>query len=517
MKKNLSFFAALVGVAANVSALTITPATGGSISADKAANSSTAAWTTLGSITITEAVKTEFGTGTNKTLVLKAPAGFQFNSPGAPVVSFTSKKDITAATVAITSNLITVTLTVKGITNSDALVIKSVQVRPSAGTPLALGNIYRPSSTNGGTAIIAGITTTTNLDGSGGSNFGLLQENGGTPRRLVFTTSPAGASAGAVFTTQPVIKTQDQFGNFSTNGLVATVSVITSLNTGTGPLLGTRTNNIGSGGAKGTLTHTNLQISTVGTNYQLKATATGFTNALSAVFSVTKKIPAIGWGNPSAIAYGTALSALQLNATSSVLGSFTYSPVSGTVLPAGSNQVLKVTFFPTDTNTYTTNVVTVSINVAKAALSVTANNATRAYGVSNPAFSGSVSGVLAGDNITATYASTAVLTSPAGSYPIVPTLVDPLSRLGNYSVAVTNGTLTVQAASVATLSAQWTSNKFLIQIQGATNPVYTIQALDALGATWTNLGDPVLISNKLTLSDTNVAAHPKRFYRAILK
>src|SRR5262245_15575883 len=65
------------------SAVTITPASNGSnISADKAANATSPAWTTLGAITIDEGSngnKNNFGAGTDVTLVLKAPLGFEFN------------------------------------------------------------------------------------------------------------------------------------------------------------------------------------------------------------------------------------------------------------------------------------------------------------------------------------------------------------------------------------------------------------------------------------------------------
>jgi hypothetical protein len=67
----------------------------------------------------------------------------------------------------------------------------------------------------------------------------------------------------------------------------------------------------------------------------------------------------INWSNPASIEEGTALSATQLNATASapgfpgVPGTFTYDPISGTVLSLGVH-VLSVTFVPTDTATYST-------------------------------------------------------------------------------------------------------------------------------------------------------------------
>ena len=77
--------------------------------------------------------------------------------------------------------------------------------------------------------------------------------------------------------------------------------------------------------------------------------------------------PVITWATPVDIIFGTALGATQLNATANVTGSFSYTPIAGTVLNAGSGQILSVTFTPTDTANYTSATLTVSIAVNKAA------------------------------------------------------------------------------------------------------------------------------------------------------
>src|SRR5205814_2242079 len=64
--------------------------------------------------------------------------------------------------------------------------------------------------------------------------------------------------------------------------------------------------------------------------------------------------------------YGTALSATQLNASSSVPGTLVYTPALGDVLNAGAAHTLSVAFTPTDAANYTTASKTVSINVLKA-------------------------------------------------------------------------------------------------------------------------------------------------------
>ena len=94
-------------------------------------------------------------------------------------------------------------------------------------------------------------------------------------------------------------------------------------------------------------------------DYTLKVTASDGSLSTSTTFtlSISGKItPTITWSTPAAITYGTALSSTQLNAAAtsggnSVAGSFSYSPVSGTILSAG-NQTLSVTLTPSDTTAY---------------------------------------------------------------------------------------------------------------------------------------------------------------------
>lgn len=92
-------------------------------------------------------------------------------------------------------------------------------------------------------------------------------------------------------------------------------------------------------------------------NYQGSATGT---------MIIAKVQPAITWATPSAIVYGTALSGVQLDASvTGIPGTFVYTPAAGTVLGAGANQTLSVTFTPTDTTDYGTSTQTVLITVAQ--------------------------------------------------------------------------------------------------------------------------------------------------------
>jgi len=108
-----------------------------------------------------------------------------------------------------------------------------------------------------------------------------------TASRLVFTTQPGSAVAGASFGVQPVVKTQDTNGNNSNGGLGSSKTVTVSLSSGTGPLQGTTTLDIGTSAGNGTVTFTNLLLNAAGTNDQLTASVTsGLISGSSSNFTV---------------------------------------------------------------------------------------------------------------------------------------------------------------------------------------------------------------------------------------
>ncbi|CAN5684006.1 hypothetical protein BH10ACI4_BH10ACI4_38790 [soil metagenome] len=85
-----------------------------------------------------------------------------------------------------------------------------------------------------------------------------------------------------------------------------------------------------------------------------------------------------------------------------------------------------------------------TLTVTPAPLSEVVSNAARMYGAANPAFSGTLTGVVSGDTFLVSFNTTAVATSPAGSYPLTATLTAVgSSSLANYTVTNTPGTLTV--------------------------------------------------------------------------
>ncbi len=197
-------------------------------------------------------------------------------------------------------------------------------------------------------------------------------------------------------------------------------------------------------------------------------------NLVNGVLTVSNlSVPEIVWNTPASITYGQALGAGQLNATATfggqaVSGTFTYDPPAGTVLEAGSGQALRVTFTPLNTALYAIVSGQVLLNVARAPLTITADNQTMTYGDSVPALTVSTSGLVNGDTfaaaVTGAPATSATSSSPAGSYTISQGTLSAL----NYLISFVEGTLTV---GKATLTATADS---LTRTINTANPAFTI-------------------------------------------
>jgi hypothetical protein len=139
--------------------------------------------------------------------------------------------------------------------------------------------------------------------------------------QLVFSLGAGAATAGSAFGQQPVVVTQDSFGNDSTVGLGASRNVTVSIGTGSGTLRGTTTLDIGTAGGNGVVTFSGLSIDSVGTKTLKVTAATGspsLTSATSPSFSVAQASPTltlIGTGIPAAGTAGAAVAASSLSAT----------------------------------------------------------------------------------------------------------------------------------------------------------------------------------------------------------
>ena len=210
------------------------------------------------------------------------------------------------------------------------------------------------------------------------------------------------------------------------------------------------------------------------TNLGLTApTLTTTANSGSSIgtYPITVDVTGLSATNYSFVAVNGTLTVTAFSATASISNNTAVydgavHPVTVTTNPPGLSNAVTYngsSTVPTAAGTYTVNVnitdsnyggsASGTLTISPAALSVTAANASRTFGAANPTFTGTLTGVASTDTITATYASTANGTTAIGIYgpaspqAIIPTLVDPDSRLANYTVTSTNGTLSITAGS----------------------------------------------------------------------
>jgi len=264
-----------VAPSAALAAATVTAASGGTnISIDTtSAPGGSGVYKTLSGPSITETAPGDISVGTH---VITLPAGWEFNT-GSTVTVVRTAGDIEPDSQTITPDVNSFTFTITGASTENsglAFIISSMKVRPT-GTAPSTGNMAYSGSG------IAGV------DGS--TNFGTLSTVAGTVTQLAFTTEPGGAVYGSLLSPQPVVKNQDQFGNNSTNGLVATEMVALTLTSGTGVLQGAASLDIGTGAGNGTVTFTDLMVDEFGTGKQLTASASGLASDVSGDFEITKK------------------------------------------------------------------------------------------------------------------------------------------------------------------------------------------------------------------------------------
>ena len=120
-----------------------------------------------------------------------------------------------------------------------------------------------------------------------------------------------------------------------------------------------------------------------------------------------------------------------------------------TTLPAGTDSLTAA--YAGDTNFAAKTSTALNYVVAKATLTATANDASRAFGASNPTFTATIAGFLNGDTQASavtgspSITTTATTSSPVGTYPITPAAGTLAST--NYTFVFVNGTLTVTQAT----------------------------------------------------------------------
>jgi hypothetical protein len=234
------------------------------------------------------------------------------------------------------------------------------------------------------------------------------------------------------------------------------------------------------------------------------------------ILSVVSSTPILLWTNPSPITFGTALSAIQLNATANVPGSFVYAPPTGTLLPAGSNQ-LSVTFTPNDTVDYFTVTTNVSIMVNPLPVILTG---TRAYdGTSNAAAAIlSVANQVPGYVVTVASGSATLAGTNFGPEAI--TSVGTLALGGvaavDYTLAGAIGTviITPPPFSITSEYIDSTGTNLVLVWQSIPGVVYQVQSSTNL-LTWTNMGSPITANAILTTNIVPITKVSAMFFRIV--
>jgi hypothetical protein len=186
---------------------------------------------------------------------------------------------------------------------------------------------------------------------------------------------------------------------------------------------------------------------------------TDYTTATATVqLTVNKATPPITWATPAPIIYPTALSATQLDATSTVPGTFAYTPAAGTV-PSAGTQTLSVLFTPNSTITddYTTATATVQLTVNKATPTVSAWPTASAINLGQTLASSTLSGGTA--SVSGTFAWTTPSTSPGAGTPSESVTFTPADTAdyttvtGSVNVTVNNPTPVISSLSPPVASA----------------------------------------------------------------
>ena len=133
-------------------------------------------------------------------------------------------------------------------------------------------------------------------------------------------------------------------------------------------------------------------------------------------------------------------------------------------------------------------------------------------------FTGTIIGVVNGDQITAAYTTTARTNSPPGTYPIVPRLVDSNDRQTNYTVTLVDGTLTVTSAGSANFTnAKLTGGLLQMVLSAGAGQNYALERSTNL-VEWTSLiTNTISADGTVNFTDTPATNNAKSiFYRARL-
>ena len=259
--------------------------------------------------------------------------------------------------------------------------------------------------------------------------------------------------------------------------------------------------------AVGTYTITSAVGTLASTNYQF-SNVNGTLTVTAAALTVTAIAQTKTYG-------GTLSTTGVLNTTFSVTGLQTGDVVSGATLGYSGNPTgdlatavvgsytitpSAITLSTGSIGNYTITYNTATLTVAKATITVTADNKSKVYGVANPAFTATYAGFVNGQNLgtsgitgSPALTTTATTSSAVGTYTIT-SAVGTLAST-NYQFSYVNGTLTVTAAALTvTAIAQIKTYGGTLSTTGVLNTTFSVTGLQTgdvvSGATLGYSGNP---------------------------
>ncbi|RJX39284.1 hypothetical protein D3P09_07485 [Paenibacillus pinisoli] len=150
------------------------------------------------------------------------------------------------------------------------------------------------------------------------------------------------------------------------------------------------------------------------------------------------------YGSPNGN-FSASFSGLMAWDTAASIGQPVYSTAAHASSPVGN---YNITIGGLNSTKYTITYSLGTLSVTPVPLTVTAADQIRVYGQPNPVLTGSISGLVNNDTLRAAYSTSAIASSPAGTYRIVPSLSDPDNVLPNYAVTIDEGELTVTKAEL---------------------------------------------------------------------
>ncbi len=368
-----------------------------------------------------------------------------------------------------TATLTSANFSISGLVGTD-----SFTVTQTSGT-------YNSPNVVGATTVTAGLTSGNFTAGTGtmASNYVLPTTASGAgqinARPATWTTNPASKTYGDL---DPVPLTTGG-GNFLVaDGVTATYSRATGETVLGGPYHITATL-----APAGVLT--NYTITNTGADFTITPRPASVTpNAASKIYGSTD--PALS-GTLSGFLVADAVTATYSRTTGETVAGSPYT-ISATLSPAGVLGNYNITYN------------TANFTITPKAASVTPNAASKIYGSADPALSGTLSGFLAADAVTATYSRTTGETVAGSPYTISATL-SPAGVLGNYNITynTANFTITPKAASVTPNAAS--------KIYGSADPALSgtlsgFLAADAVTATYSRTAGETVAGSPYTISAT---------------